>query len=102
MTKEGQSVDDEYENKTDLGKLFVAIKRSTVLTVLIVFLYHYQNFMVNQQSNGKKLSMPIFFGVYAIMIAIFFIIAKFTPIISQNVMFGVGLGVGSALVSKVI
>lgn len=103
-TKRNDAADEEFQNTTDREKMFIAVKRALVLTLLVMLLHKYQHYIMNirRSSSNGQLSNHIFVYVFVLMVLAFFVIAKFTPVISKNVMYGVGWGVGAAMLNKIV
>lgn len=89
---------DEFE-KTNQELAFHAVKRACILTLLIYLLYNYQQYMSRLHNNHHAQSFVYLFLLMSVTI---FIIERFTPSFANNLMYGIGLGVGSALLNKII
>ena len=79
--------------------VLLSTKRALALTILVYCLYNYQKYMSSFNNNHKMNSFLYLFILLTITITL---IEVFTPNISNNLMSGIGWGVGAALLNKII
>ena len=90
---------EDSEKSSDQQLALNASKRALILTLLIYLLYNYQQYMSTMNNDHHSTS---FLYLFIIMSLTIFIIERFTPNFANNLMYGIGLGVGSALLNKIL
>ena len=94
----GKQIEDLQE-RDDTEIVTTSMKRAFALTSLVYILYNYQKYMSSFNHNHHLQS---FITLFIIMSITIFIFDRFTPTISHNLMYGIGWGVGAALLNKII
>ena len=89
-------VSDEKDEKE---LITLSIKRGFILTFLVYILYNYQMFITKFNHNHKINS---FFYLFLSMSLTLFLVDKFTPQLSQTLLYGVGWGIGAALLNRIL
>lgn len=74
-------------------------KRALVITLLAYLLYNYQRYVSSFHNNHNYHSFVYLFIIMAVTL---FIIETFTPELYKNIMYGIGWGVGAALLNRIL
>ena len=88
--------EEQREQKETIIK---SMKRAFVLTCLIYLLYNYQRFV--SQFNHKH-NMSSFIYLFILMSITMTTVEITTPELSTNIMYGIGFGIGSALLNRIL
>jgi len=89
----------EENNKDEKYIIIKSAKRAFVLTCLIYLLYNYQRFI--SQFNHKH-RLDSFIYLFVLMSITMTTVEIATPELSKNVMYGIGLGIGAALLNRIL
>ena len=87
------------EQEKHKNTIIKSTKRAFVLTCLIYLLYNYQRFI--SQFNHKH-TLNSFIYLFILMSITIMTVEINTPELSNNIMYGIGLGMGAALLNRIL
>lgn len=89
------NIEQEEQKET----IIRSTKRAFVLTCLIYILYNYQRFVSQFNHKHKIISFIYLFILMSITMTT---VEISTPQLSTNIMYGIGWGIGAALLNKIL